>query len=231
MSGHRPQFSQKARKPEFSSCKSTLDTVSKYLLMKHDRRQDILAAAMDLFAKKGFRGTTTRDLASQAEVNEAIIFRHFNNKQELYSAILEHKVHESRDAHLEGLERLASENDDEKFFQAASTHFLEKHENDTTFMRLLLFSALEGHELSDMFVASITARNPIAAYIARRMDEGVFRRMNPQLAARGFVGMFASFILWQEIFGFKKTQPFDREEVVRTFVSIFLKGIKKESSK
>ena len=52
--------------------------------------------------------------------------------------------------------------------------------------------------------------------------------MNPQLAARGFFGMFASFILWQEIFGFKKTQPHDRQEVVSTFVSIFLNGITKE---
>jgi len=40
--------------------------------------------------------------------------------------------------------------------------------------------------------------------------------------------MFASFVLWQEIFGFKKTHPYDREEVVHTFVSIFLKGITKQ---
>ena len=85
--------------------------------MKHDRRQDILKAAMELFAKKGFRGTTTRDLASQAEVNEAIIFRHFTNKEELYSAILEHKAGENREAMIEELERLAETTDDEKFFQ------------------------------------------------------------------------------------------------------------------
>jgi len=196
--------------------------------MRHDRRQEILAAAMELFAKKGFQGTTTRDLASQAEVNEAIIFRHFNNKQELYSAILEHKAGDRSDARLEEFERLAKEGDDERFFQAVGTAFLEKHEKDTTFMRLLLFSALEGHELSEMFVASMTARNPISNYIRKRIEEGAFRPMDPQLAARGFMGMFASFVLWQEIFDFKKTQPYDREEVVRTFVSLFLGGITKE---
>jgi AcrR family transcriptional regulator len=196
--------------------------------MRHDRRQEILTAAMELFAKKGFRGTTTRDLASQAEVNEAIIFRHFTNKEELYRAILEHKAGESRDARIEELERLAKENDDETFFQNLGRGFLEKHENDTTFTRLLLFSALEGHELSEMFVASVTARNPVANYIQRRIDEGVFRPVNPQLAAHGFFGMLFSYVLWQEIFGLKKTQPHDREEVVRTFVSIFLKGITKE---
>src|SRR6185295_19934728 len=193
--------------------------VSEYLLMKHDRRQDILAAAMDLFAKKGFRGTTTRDLATQAEVNEAIIFRHFNNKEELYSAILEFKAGENREARLEELDRLASISDDENFFHTVARAFLEKHEKDSTFLRLLLFSALEGHQLSDMFVASMTARNPIANYIQKRIDEGAFRPVDPQLAARGMFGMFASFVLWQEIFGLKRTQPYDRDQVVRTFVS------------
>ncbi|PYS37014.1 MAG: hypothetical protein DMG14_22710 [Acidobacteria bacterium] len=196
--------------------------------MKHDRRQDILAAAMELFAKKGFRGTTTRDLATQAEVNEAIIFRHFKTKEELYSAILEHKACENRDARIEEIERLAAASDDQKFLETLGRTFLERHQNDTTFLRLLLFSALEGHQLSEMAVASMTARNPIASYIQKRINEGAFHQVDPQLAARGLLGMFASFVLWQEVFGFKKTQPYDAEEVVRTFVSIFLRGIANE---
>ena len=68
---------------------------------------------MELFAKKGFRGTTTRDLATHAEINEAIIFRYFNTKEELYSAIIEHKVSEDRDSKIEEFKRLA-EMDDER---------------------------------------------------------------------------------------------------------------------
>src|SRR5262245_55489368 len=155
--------------------------------MKHDRRQDILTAAMELFAEKGFRGTTTRDLATQAEVNEAIIFRHFKNKEELYRAILEHKACEDRDARIEELERLANANDDQRFFETLWRQFLERNKKDTTFFRLLLFSALEGHQLSEMFAASMTARNPIPNYIAnyiqKRIGQGVFRRVDPHLAA------------------------------------------------
>jgi AcrR family transcriptional regulator len=196
--------------------------------MKHDRRQDILAAAMDLFAKKGFRGTTTRDLATQAGVNEAIIFRHFNNKEELYTAILECKAAESREALTEEIARLAAGTDDEKFFQVLCRGFLERHEHDTTFLRLLLFSALEGHELSEMFVSSMAERNPIASYIQRRIDEGAFQRVNPEIATRALFGMLFSFVLTQEVLGFKKIHTHEREEVVRTFVSIFLSGISKE---
>lgn len=196
--------------------------------MKHDRRHDILTVAMELFSKKGFRGTTTRDLAYQAGVNEAIIFRHFKTKQELYSAILQHKAGENSDSRCEELEQLAAGTADAQFFAAFGRTFLERHERDSTFLRLLLFSALEGHELSEMFMATMTGRNPIAKYVKRRIDEGAFRPMDPELAARAFFGMFASFALWQEVFGMKKKQAHERDEVVRTFVSIFLSGISKQ---
>ena len=98
--------------------------------MKPDRRQQIIEAAMQVFARKGFRGTTTRDLAAHADVNEAIIFRYFKNKEELYRAIIEHKAGEQRNARMEELERIASANDDEKFFEAVGRTFLERHEAD-----------------------------------------------------------------------------------------------------
>ena len=183
---------------------------------------------MELFAQKGFSGTTTRDLASLAGVNEAIIFRFFKTKEELYSAIIEHKAGEHRNAQMEELERLAGANDDEKFFQTVGSTFLQRHETDTTFLRLLLFSALEGHQLSDMFASSMAARHPIANYIQRRIDQGGFRPVDAELAARGLFGMFASFVLWQQIFGFKGKHPHERDEVVRTFVSIFLNGVVKK---
>jgi AcrR family transcriptional regulator len=200
--------------------------------MSKDRRQDILNAAMELFARKGFRGTTTRDLAAHAGVNEAIIFRHFSTKEALYSAILETKACEKRsDEEYAEVEALSSGSDDVKFFEALGRTFLERHENDTTFMRLLLFSALEGHELSEMFLGSMASRNPVANFIKRRIDEGAFRPVDPELAARAMFGMFVSYLQWQEIFGHKKNKSYDREEVVRTFVAIFLSGMSKETNR
>src|SRR4030095_4593877 len=52
------------------------------------RREQILQTAVDLFSQKGFKGTTTKEIAKAAGVSEAIIFRHFASKDELYAAIL-----------------------------------------------------------------------------------------------------------------------------------------------
>src|SRR5436309_7181463 len=56
-----------------------------------DRRLQIAQTAMRLFSERGFRGTTTKEIAHAAGVSEAIIFRHFATKEDLYSAIIDLK--------------------------------------------------------------------------------------------------------------------------------------------
>ena len=53
-----------------------------------ERRKAIVAAAIPLFAGKGFAGTTTRELAEAAGISEALLFRHFPSKVSLYREIL-----------------------------------------------------------------------------------------------------------------------------------------------
>ena len=61
---------------------------------KTNTREKILETAIELFAEKGFNGTTTKEIAEAAEVNESLIFRHFSTKRELYKAIIEKKIDE-----------------------------------------------------------------------------------------------------------------------------------------
>lgn len=54
-----------------------------------ERREAIVAAAAPLFAAKGFDAVTTRDVAEAAGVSEALLYRHFDNKAAIYTAIQE----------------------------------------------------------------------------------------------------------------------------------------------
>src|SRR5262249_50006413 len=89
------------------------------------------------------------------------------------------------------LEEVAARSDDREFFRIVATRNLELYGDDLALMRLLLFSALEGHELTDIFFRSTTieVRNYIRHYIERRITEGVSRRVDPGGAARAFLGM------------------------------------------
>ena len=50
-------------------------------------RERILRATREIFERNGTRGTTTREVADRAGVNEATIFRHFGNKTNLLEAM------------------------------------------------------------------------------------------------------------------------------------------------
>jgi AcrR family transcriptional regulator len=52
-----------------------------------ERRAAIIQAVRRVFAEKGFDGTTTRELADAAGVSEALLFKHFPNKEALFSAM------------------------------------------------------------------------------------------------------------------------------------------------
>src|SRR5215831_7565828 len=56
-------------------------------LSYEERRVAIINAVRRVFAEKGFHGTTTRELAEAAGVSEALLFKHFPDKESLYSAM------------------------------------------------------------------------------------------------------------------------------------------------
>jgi TetR/AcrR family transcriptional regulator, mexJK operon transcriptional repressor len=55
-----------------------------------EAKKRILASAMEEFSSKGYRGSTTKEIASRAEVNELTLFRHFGSKENLLSEAIDH---------------------------------------------------------------------------------------------------------------------------------------------
>jgi len=106
-------------------------------------------------------------------------------------------------------------------------HFLQEIQRDPSLMRLLLFSALEGHELSEMFFRSRVRRlhEFLADYIRSGTADGRFRPLDPLLAGRAFLGMVFHNLLIHELFGVKRDAGQDVEGVVGTFVVLFLRGL------
>jgi AcrR family transcriptional regulator len=55
-----------------------------------DTHQRIISAAAAAFARSGLQGATTRQIAREANVNEVTLFRHFQTKEKLIAAVLQH---------------------------------------------------------------------------------------------------------------------------------------------
>src|SRR5437868_4314819 len=193
------------------------------------RRQHLISTALELFASQGYEGTTTREIGQRSGVTEAIIFRHFPTKEDLYWAVIEEQCN-IRGAVPRLREMLDSDADEVTKFTQIAEDILERNTKDPKLFRLLLFCGLENHELSDRFFQTrISERFEILAeYIRDGIRQGRFRKMDPLIAARGFFGMAVYHFLIQEIFGGRKSRSFDAREVSRTLAGIWLAGMLRE---
>jgi AcrR family transcriptional regulator len=193
-----------------------------------ERRDAIIAAAVRLFSEKGFRGATTRELAAALDVTEPVIYQHFETKRDLYRAIIETKARERRQDN-EFWETVENPTGDREFFSAVVSLLLQRVERDPSYLRLLLFSALEGHELAELFFERDAAEfyDRIIAYIRCRIEAGVFRAdIDPGVAARGLVGMAVHHATVQALFR-DTVVTVPREQYAAQVVEIFLAGIER----
>jgi AcrR family transcriptional regulator len=189
-----------------------------------DRRHQIIDVARDLFASRGYEGTTTRELAETVGINEALLFRHFPTKEDLYWAVLQHMI-DMRGTKDRLREYVGAGMSDRETLITIGREILNRNLQLT---RLLFYSALERHELSERFFKThvIAYHEIVREFIHNGMVEGRFRVMDPLLAARAFIGMFSYHFQIQELFSGKKYQQFENEDVVEQLVDIWLDGMR-----
>ena len=112
-----------------------------------DRRRQILRTASVIFARRGYRGATTREIAERAGINEALLFRHFPSKEKLYWTLIE-ELCSARGRRQNITKIIAAGGTDLEIFTAIAREMLVRNARDTELTRLLWFTALESHTLS-----------------------------------------------------------------------------------
>jgi len=200
--------------------------VARQRLAGRERARKIIEAAMGLFARRGFRGVTSREIAAAAGVSEALIFKHFPRKDSLYHAILEAKLEESASVAADDAAlRLLG---DEAYLAGVASDIMTRVDRDDTFLRLLLHSALEGHPLAGEFRRIRIDR--VRERIARRIRLRYARRrwqapVDPAVAARIFSGMILASLLHRHIFHDPQVSRVPIGKWSRTLARVFLKGL------
>jgi AcrR family transcriptional regulator len=194
-------------------------------MKSEERRAAIVRSAIHVFAEKGFRGTTTRELAAAAGITEPVLYQHFGAKRDLYSAIIEEKAG-LVSGNAGALAELAEGGDDRAFFGAIGELILRRYQEDPELGRLLLFGSLERHELSDLFFERLYSGfyTLVTGYIRRRVRQGAFRKVNPEVAARGLIGMISYHGLVTLLFP-KRFSIAKPRAIANQMVSVFLEGI------
>lgn len=191
------------------------------------RKIQIVEIAAKLFAKKGFKGVTTREIASKAKISEAILFRHFPTKGALFTEIIDRKINVKIDSF--DLEK-AAKGDDREIFRSVARHLIDATEADGTSIRLMFYSALENHKLADKFMSSRTniLFDFLRNHIDRQIKTKAFVKVETAVALRAFMGMFFNFIIMRELFIIPDDLKISDEDALDGFIEIFLNGMRRK---
>ena len=196
-------------------------------LSAEERRRQLIEAATALFAQKGFNGTTTKEIAAKADVNEALIFRHFNGKDALYDAVVTNRISgfEADSLHRK-MEKAAEKRNDKEVLASAGKIVLQRYQSDKQVFRVLLFGILEQRpriiELLENQIRPL--REYLAEYIKLRENEGAFSCKNPDLVVMGYFGMISHYAMLSELVCEVAKVAGDKE-AINTFVQIILKSL------
>ncbi|MFB2919875.1 MULTISPECIES: TetR/AcrR family transcriptional regulator [Aerosakkonema] len=186
-------------------------------------RTRIVKAAQKLFARQGYDGTTTRDLAAAAGVAEGTLFRHFANKK----AIL---VEVATEGWVEILTDLLTELSEMGSYEAVAQvmrrRMMNFHSN-ADMMRVCFMEAQFHPDLRDRVQSEVIAKmtDVAEAFFETAMDRGIYRRMNPKIVAHVFVGMFAIAGFSHDTIMEPGASPQAIKEMAEGIADIFLNGV------
>jgi len=195
-------------------------------LRAEERRIQLLGIAKELFSEYGFENTTAKAIAAAAGVTEAIVFRHFGSKQELYANILDRKADEIGIAKWGAeLHHFAKCENDEALVLSVVQHILEADRRDSQFQKLLLQAALTGHPLRKITAQRLLPLHRfLRTYIKKRQKQEAFQKCDPELAAHAIVGIPSYYGLAKILFGVDNlTIPED--QMASGFARIILEGL------
>lgn len=145
----------------------------------------VLRAAAKLFATNGFRGTSMRQIANRAKVNEVTVFRLFNSKRALYKEVLESKLKKAPALGISSNFSLQ----DEQTFRALAEEVQQVF--DPEFIRLVFFAALENPEDMRKSLSPHMDRcyGLLADCLQKQMTTGAIREADPTVMAKALVAL------------------------------------------
>ena len=183
-----------------------------------------MKASLHLFAKRGFHGTSMRDIAREANITEGLIYHYFESKRDLFRAIIEEH---SFLPLLRTLPDLAEQLDLRALLIVLARGFFDVLRQNIELTRLLLQEVQVFPEEKEAFFADAVGRSiaELAAILDARMTERARRTVDPQVASRLFFNALLAFFVEQEILGGKHMLPADEKQYVEHLVDMFVKRL------
>jgi AcrR family transcriptional regulator len=190
-----------------------------------DRREQIVQAALRVFAQKGFDRATNQDIADEAGITPGLIYHYFKSKQDLLKAAIEGFPARQ---FLRSLPKEMLALPPEALLRSMAMQILQVAGDDDVVrvLRIYLPEVIHNPALSSSGSSTILGLVQfLEKALAVKMKRGELRRANAGLAAQLFVGSLLDIILRRQILREPLLLRLTQDEIVDGIVSLTLQGL------
>ncbi len=190
--------------------------------MQHEgrsMRENILAAAVQLFAEYGYHAAPLRDIARIAGIQAASIYHHYPNKQALLIEIMETSMQRLNMA----LEHILIQYDEpqKRLYAAIASHIrLHTTYKDEFFIIDTEIRALEGEGRSYMLSLRDRYESLLQTLLRDGMERGVFRRTDIKVSSYAIIAMCTEVATW-----FRPDGRLSVQQVVDIYSQLMMQGL------
>lgn len=189
------------------------------------KRQQILDAAINLFTEQGFAATSMELIAKNADVSKQTVYSHFGNKDDLFSASIEH-ICES--LHILDLS-MHDLSDPQTILLQLAQRFTEiiTSRQACAVHKICAFESNAYPQVSDIFYQAgpLRVTNEVTLLMEKLHQQKILHIENPKHAALQFLNMVKG-ELWMQIeFNTKeRISPEEVDEYLHDSVAFFIRG-------
>jgi Transcriptional regulator len=200
------------------------------------RQWQILNAAIKIFAKKGFDGTRTSEIAKEADVAEGTIFRYYKTKKDiLMGLVIPLVVKFFRPLILKSAEQIIENKEKkciEEVLQSLLIDRLELVKHNLPLIKTVFVEAAHHPELLNVLQDEIGPQVIpfLNKFIEANVKNGNFREMEPVVITRTLMSLLIGYTILSNTFPeFFKAEE-DGEEI-KKIIDIFLHGVENKNNK
>lgn len=187
-------------------------------------KDQLLEAALRVYAESGYHGATTRRIAAAAGVNEITLFRHFGSKDALLREALVR-------CHAEGIVALPEDPQDplQELTDWSRSHLQHLHERATLIRTCLSEFAERPDLVTTELSGPVEAMRALVVYLERLRQRGLAgESIDPRAAAAMLLGALFADAIGRDLVPDMYAVP--TEEALTQYVALFLRGIGVETS-
>ncbi len=203
------------------------DKSPKWRRRKDARPAEIVEAALDAFAERGFAATRLEDVAERAGLSKGTLYLYFANKEELFKAVIQQALvpnltlAEARIASSTGTTR--------ELLMEVVGGFLDAVAGSkvSAIPKLIIGEANNFPEVTEFYAREVAGRGMriVAAILQRGIDRGEVRPLDPTLAAPIIAGPLLLLVLWKNVLEPHARQTIDPAAYLKTYSDILLNGL------